>query len=245
MPNNCLLAVNSLFIPVIVYTHVRTRESTHTHAHTHTPTVCAWSSHSCANSFPLKRFSREASKPGLVMVGRRLTFLCYESLTFHPYWLLWFTRRFTWLVRQCCFFGCFFHKPILPNKTLILSSDDSNLYSFSAHRHKHRSSINSLSPFPSLPFLSTHPPCVPADGANGSTSYRPPPRTREVVINGQTVKLKYCFTCKIFRPPRTSHCSLCDNCVGECQRSLKVCMRTRLGRVRAERMWCCVQAWGW
>ncbi|KAJ8356127.1 hypothetical protein SKAU_G00189210 [Synaphobranchus kaupii] len=54
---------------------------------------------------------------------------------------------------------------------------------------------------------------IDADNGPISGGYRPPPRTREVVINGQTVKLKYCFTCKIFRPPRASHCSLCDNCV--------------------------------
>ena len=39
------------------------------------------------------------------------------------------------------------------------------------------------------------------------------PRIKEITIQGVTVRLKYCFTCKIFRPPRASHCGMCDNCV--------------------------------
>ena len=32
-------------------------------------------------------------------------------------------------------------------------------------------------------------------------------------IKGHIVKLNYCYTCFHFRPPRTSHCAECDNCV--------------------------------
>lgn len=40
-----------------------------------------------------------------------------------------------------------------------------------------------------------------------------PPATVEVVINSSAVRLKFCDTCGIYRPPRTTHCSTCDVCV--------------------------------
>lgn len=33
------------------------------------------------------------------------------------------------------------------------------------------------------------------------------------VLNSSIVKVKFCRTCMIFRPPRCSHCSICDLCI--------------------------------
>ena len=38
---------------------------------------------------------------------------------------------------------------------------------------------------------------------------------KQVREEGELVTYKYCHTCHLFRPPRTSHCHYCDNCVEE------------------------------
>ncbi|KAL5204773.1 hypothetical protein ABZP36_009644 [Zizania latifolia] len=49
--------------------------------------------------------------------------------------------------------------------------------------------------------------------SNGRTPRTRFHRTKDVIVNGSIVKVKFCEACLRYRSPRSSHCTICNNCV--------------------------------
>ncbi|TBU49146.1 DHHC palmitoyltransferase-domain-containing protein [Dichomitus squalens] len=61
--------------------------------------------------------------------------------------------------------------------------------------------------------LDPEPPYPASSSSDGSLRQ---PLPRDLKVRAGIVRTKYCPTCMTYRPPRSSHCKMCDNCVDGC-----------------------------
>ncbi|KAI0672945.1 DHHC palmitoyltransferase-domain-containing protein [Trametes maxima] len=59
-------------------------------------------------------------------------------------------------------------------------------------------------------------PDPPYSGSSSSEGTLRQPLPRDLRVRAGIVRTKYCPTCMTYRPPRSSHCKMCDNCVDGC-----------------------------
>jgi palmitoyltransferase ZDHHC9/14/18 len=59
----------------------------------------------------------------------------------------------------------------------------------------------------------TDPGVIPRCAADAEAAAATIQKEQEQIVNGFVIRLRFCDTCRIFRPPRAVHCATCNNCV--------------------------------